>query len=288
MPGRVERTPRQRTRRAHARSRHAPASNLPSSILTGRQTVHRPSHLHATGRRNLRGGSATGPLVLSRAGSSDGLTAPIPCRAAADESRRRRGARASEPPNLKEASCPKASRCCRPAMVTGHRAWVPRRTVATQRGPAVSSRSTYRGRDRRRHATRRHRCLRGTAAGAHRRAVARRPAHRRSPRTRRSGPRSAARLAARAPRQGPPPTRGRHGRLGLGATATLAHRARRPAGRAAAVHRHRADTRSRVVSRRRAHRTAPRRARGPASGVASHRISSVTPPPSRWLARAYR
>ena len=67
------------------------------------------------------------------------------------------------------------------------------------------------------------------------------------------------RRAARAPRQGWPPPRGRHGRLGLGATAALAHRARRSSGRSAAVYRHRPYSRTRLLRGGCAYRVASRR-----------------------------
>ena len=74
------------------------------------------------------------------------------------------------------------------------------------------------------------------AAGDHRRAVARRPARPRSARTHRARPRPAPRVAARAPRQGRPPPRGRDGRMGLGAAAPMAYRPRRaPSGAAVCI-----------------------------------------------------
>ena len=114
------------------------------------------------------------------------------------------------------------------------------------------------------------------------------PAHPRSARARRGRPRPAPRLAARAPRQGRPPPRGRHGRLGLGATPALA----RPrasscrSGRCSASHR--TDPRARLVGRRRAHRAPPRRRARLACADASRRTSSATRTPSRWPAKASR
>ena len=57
----------------------------------------------------------------------------------------------------------------------------------------------------------------------------------------------APRIAARAPRQGRPPPRGRHGRLGLGTARALAPRARPAAGRAAVVRDQRTDARTALV-----------------------------------------
>jgi hypothetical protein len=83
-----------------------------------------------------------------------------------------------------------------------------------------------------------------------RRALARRAACRRGSVARRGGCRSAPRLGACAPRQGRPPARGRHRRLGLGTVAAVARHRPRIAGHRhrvalAARHRHRRDHRSR-------------------------------------------
>ena len=56
----------------------------------------------------------------------------------------------------------------------------------------------------------------GSVEGDHRRPLARRPARPRSARIDRARHRPAPRVAARAPRQGRPPPRGRDGRMGLG------------------------------------------------------------------------
>ena len=60
----------------------------------------------------------------------------------------------------------------------------------------------------------------------------------------------AARLGARAPRQGRAPPPSRDGRLGLGATRAVAEAPRRAARRAAVLHRQRTDLRARVVGQR--------------------------------------
>jgi hypothetical protein len=78
---------------------------------------------------------------------------------------------------------------------------------------------------------------------ADRRAVAWRAAHSGSARARRTRPRPSARIAARAQRQGRPAPRDRHGRLGLGAAATVARRPRRAADRAVVLRHRRADPR---------------------------------------------
>ena len=89
----------------------------------------------------------------------------------------------------------------------------------------------------------------------------------------RARPRPAPRLGARAPRQGRPPPRGRHGRLGLGAAAAVARRARRAAGRAAVLRHRRPDPRAAVVERRGAQRAAPaRRSRGVRRRFAPHQL----------------
>ena len=76
------------------------------------------------------------------------------------------------------------------------------------------------------HAPRRRQRPRPPAARPDRRAVARRPADPRGARARRGRPGRAPRFAAGAARQGRPPPRGRHGRLGVGAARALAPGAR--------------------------------------------------------------
>jgi hypothetical protein len=73
----------------------------------------------------------------------------------------------------------------------------------------------------------------------------------------RSGP--PARLTARAPRQGRPPPRGRHGRVGVGTACPVERRASRAPGGAAVLRHQRSDARATVVSRRRAHPAAAHR-----------------------------
>jgi hypothetical protein len=155
-----------------------------------------------------------------------------------------------------------------PAALPGYHAGRPPRNKG-QRYPA------NRHRDRRRHAPRRQRHVRRPSARAHHHPLARRPAHPRSPRARRSRPRPPTRFGAGAPRQGRPSPRGRHGRLGLGTTAALAHRPPGPAGRPAAVDRHRTDTRTRLVARRRPHRTTP--GRRPGRRATTCRAASAAP-----------
>ena len=110
-----------------------------------------------------------------------------------------------------------AARCRRPPSLTRHAAGVPRRPAAAQQGDALPGRPADDRGDRHRDAPRRRRRPRPPAARPDRRAVARRPAHPRGARARRGRPGPAPRLAAGAARQGRPPPRGRHGRLGLGA-----------------------------------------------------------------------
>ena len=110
-------------------------------------------------------------------------------------------------------------------------------------------------------------------------ALARRAAHPGGARTDRARPRPPPRLRARPQRQGRPPPRDRHGRLGLGAAATLARRARRAARRPAVLHHRRADPRTAVVKRRRARRAAPARR-------ASRRPAPLRPAPAAPRPRA--
>jgi len=65
----------------------------------------------------------------------------------------------------------------------------------------------------------------------------------------------------------------------------MADRARGPSGRSAAVHRHRVDPRTCVVTRRRAHRTAPGRRRSGCPAGASRPISFAAHMGSRWRVR---
>ena len=181
-----------------------------------------------------------------------------------------------------------AARCRRPPSLTGHAAGLPRRPAAAQQGDALPRRPTDDRGDRRRHAARRRRRARPPAARADRRALARRAAHPRGARAHRGRPRRAPRLAAGPPRQGRPPPRGRHGRLGLGTARAVAQGARPAAGRAAVLRRHRTHARTAVVSRRRALGAAPRGSATPACADASRRISCATPTPSRWRAKACR
>ena len=116
------------------------------------------------------------------------------------------------------------------------------------------------------------------AAWPNRRAVARRPSHSRGARTRRGRARSAARFAAGAARQGRPPPRGRHGRLGLGAARAVAAGAGQAARRAAVLRRQR-PTRGRPwrpPPPARSCGTSPAR---PACGDASRRTNCATPTP---------
>jgi hypothetical protein len=164
----------------------------------------------------------------------------------------------------------------------------PHRAAAAQQGDRLPRRPSHGQRDRRRHATRRQRCLRGAAAGAHRRALARRAADLRGARARRGRPRSAPRFAAGAVRQGRPTPRGRHGRLGVGAARTMAPGAGRAAGRTAVLHRQGSDTRTAVDSRCRPLGTAPRTPARPGCVGALRRTSCATRMSSRWPATACR
>ena len=171
-----------------------------------------------------------------------------------------------------------AARCRRPPPLTGDAAGVPCRSAAAQQGNALPRRSAHDRGDRHRHAPRRRRHPRSPAAWPNRRAVARRPSHSRGARTRRGRARSAARFAAGAARQGRPPPRGRHGRLGLGAARAVAAGAGQAARRAAVLRRQR-PTRGRPwrpPPPARSCGTSPAR---PACGDASRRTTCATPTP---------
>ena len=141
--------------------------------------------------------------------------------------------------------------------------------------------------DRRGHAPSRRRRRTACARGTDRRALARRAAHQRGARAHRERPRRAPRRGAGPPRQGRQAPRGRHGRLGLGATRARGWtvRVELPVGPLFCVIN--GPTAGRPWS-------APRRAhcgsspRTPASADASRRTNSATPTPSRWRARASR
>ena len=143
--------------------------------------------------------------------------------------------------------------------------------------------------DRRRHARRRRPRARPPAARPDRRALARRPAHPRGARARRGRPGSAPRFAAGPARQGRPPPRGRHGRLGLGAARSPGSSARveLPVGPLFCVVTG-ADARTAVVGWRRPRRAAAHRRARPACAAASRRTSCATRTRSRWRARACR
>jgi hypothetical protein len=181
-----------------------------------------------------------------------------------------------------------AARCRRPPSLTRHAAGLPCRPAAAQQGDPLPRRPTNRRGDRRRHARRRRRRARATVARADRRALARRPAHPRDARAHRGRPRRAPRIATRPPRQGRPPPRGRHGRLGLGTARAVAAGARPTACRTAVLRRHRAHARSplgRPPPRARSCAASPAR---PACGDASRRTSCAARTRSRWRARACR
>ena len=180
-----------------------------------------------------------------------------------------------------------AARCRRPPSLTRHAAGVPRRPAAAQQGdPLPRGPANDRG-DRRRHAPRRRRRPRPTAARPDRGSVARRPADPRGARARRGRPGRAPRIAAGAARQGRPPPRGRHGRLGVGAACPVAEDAGGAAGRPAVLRRQR-PTRGRPWSAGAARselRASPAR---PACGGGSRRTSCATRTRSRWPAKACR
>ena len=181
-----------------------------------------------------------------------------------------------------------AARCRRPPSLTRHAAGLPCRPAAAQQGDPLPRRPADGRGDRRRHARCRRRRPRPPAARADRRALARRPAHPRGARAHRGRPRRAPRIAARAPRQGRPPPRGRHGRLGLGTARALAPGARRSCRSdrcSASSTDRRADGRGRPPPRARSCAASPAT---PACADASRRISCATPTPSRWRARACR
>ena len=91
--------------------------------------------------------------------------------------------------------------------------------------------------------------------------VASRPAHPGGPGANRGRSRPTPRLAAGPARQGRAPSRGRHGRLGLGGASTVACHAARPPGRPAAVRHQRRDARAALVACRGACRAAAHRRR---------------------------
>ena len=122
------------------------------------------------------------------------------------------------------------------AAIARNLAGLPRRSPAPQQGAALSRRPADRRGDHRGDAPSSRRSPRRSPAGADRRALARRAARPGGARAGRARPRPAARVAARAPRQGWPSARDRHGRLGLGAAVALARRPGRAAGRAAVLH----------------------------------------------------
>jgi integrase len=76
-----------------------------------------------------------------------------------------------------------------------------------------------------------------------------------------------------ASRQGPPPARGGHGRLGVGSSCTLADRSGRASCRAAVLRDHRSDARPALVERGRAHSGARHRGgRRRAPPLAPHQL----------------
>ena len=102
----------------------------------------------------------------------------------------------------------------------------------------------------------------------------RRSAHPGSPRAQRRRSRSPTRLVAGSARQGRAPSRGRHGRLGLGTTSALARAATRASGRSAVVRPQRGDARTPLVPGRGARRVA---SHGRLSrGAASFRVNAAT------------
>jgi hypothetical protein len=111
-----------------------------------------------------------------------------------------------------------------PASLAGDDAGLPRRAPTAQQGDALPGRPADGGRDRRRDAPRRRGPPRLACASDDRRAVARRPAHPGGARARRARSRPAARIGSCSQRQGRAATRGRHGRVGLGAPPALAQR----------------------------------------------------------------
>src|SRR4051812_35271468 len=86
-------------------------------------------------------------------------------------------------------------------------------------------------------------------------------------------------VAARAPRQGLPSARDRHGRPGMGAAVALARRPDRAAGRAAVLHHRRPHSRPVLVERRRPGRVPSARYRG--GCPAALRAAPAAPRPRR-------
>jgi integrase len=80
-------------------------------------------------------------------------------------------ARASQPRTLRRRHARTPTRCRRPPAIAGHAAWLPRRALAAQQGPAVRGRPADRRCDRCRDAARRHGSACGAPARAHHRAV---------------------------------------------------------------------------------------------------------------------
>jgi len=175
-----------------------------------------------------------------------------------------------------------------PPSLTRHAAGLPRGPAAAQQGNALPRRPTHDRGDRDRDAPRWRPRARAPAARADRRAVARRAADLRGARARRGRPGSAPRLAAGAARQGRPPPRGRHGRLGLGGSS-------RPGSRRASSSRsdrcsasstaRRRDDRGRPPPHAASCAASPAR---PACGDALRHTNCATRTPSRWPARACR
>jgi hypothetical protein len=122
------------------------------------------------------------------------------------------------------------------APIAGDAAGLSRWPAAPQQGTALSRRSADRGGDRRRDAPCQRRPTWLAVAGAHRGALAWRPAHPGGARARRTRPGRRARVAAGARRQGWPTPRDRYGRLGLGTAAAVARCAHRATRGAAVLH----------------------------------------------------
>jgi hypothetical protein len=176
-------------------------------------------------------------------------------------------------------------RCRGSSPLARNDARLPCRAAASQQGHALPSGPSHGRGDRGRHAHRRRRRPRPPAARPDRPALARRAADQRSAGARRGGSRPASRLGARAPRQGRPSPRGRHGRLGVGAAAPVAGYPPRVAGRPVVLRHHSADPRTSVVKRRRPCRATPRSRGGRHPAPPRTPPSFVTLTPSRWLMR---
>ncbi len=106
-----------------------------------------------------------------------------------------------------------------------HSSGLSRRPAAAQQGDALPGRPADGGGGRGRDAPRRRGSSRLARASDDRRLVARRAARPGSASARRARPRPPARFAAGPQRQGRPPPRGRHGRVGLGTATAMADRA---------------------------------------------------------------